>query len=253
MTSPFERAAHELADRRRNGRRGPRLPADARPADIAAGLRLQHRVTELLGDVIAGWKCALPTAKRTIVAPLFAPLVRRASPCAVAERDGRTLIEPEIAFVLAQDLPGGRAHTEADVRAAIGAAHCVLELMGNRYDDPGAVPFPEMLADYANNHGLYVGPQVRDALARPLERIPLAIRARGAVLMTRDGAHPDGHPLRPLVWLANYLPTQGTALRAGDIVTTGSYAGALEVPLDVPLDIEFGDLGTISVELAARP
>jgi len=253
MTTPFERGARELADRRRNGRRGARLPADARPADIAAALELQRRVTALLGDVVAGWKCALPTAERTIVAPLFAPTVQRASPCTVAARGGSTLIEPEIAFVLARDLPGGRSYAEADVRAAIGAAHCVLELMGNRYDDPAAVPFPEMLADYANNHGLYVGPQVSDALARPLERIPLAIRARGALLMTRDGAHPDGHPLRPLVWLANYLPTQRMSLRAGDIVTTGSYAGALEVPLDAPLEIEFGDLGTINVELTARP
>ena len=71
--------------------------------------------------------------------------------------------------------------------------------------------------------------------------------------MTRDGRHPDGHPLVPLVWLANFLPTQGTYLRAGQIVTTGSYAGALDVPLDTPLTVAFGDLGTLNVELTAAP
>jgi len=34
-------------------------------------------------------------------------------------------------------------------------------------------------------------------------------------------------------------------------VTTGSYAGALEVPPATPLRIAFGELGAINVELAA--
>jgi hypothetical protein len=34
-------------------------------------------------------------------------------------------------------------------------------------------------------------------------------------------------------------------------VTTGSYAGAFDVPLDVPLTIVFGELGTLDVELIA--
>jgi 2-keto-4-pentenoate hydratase len=69
--------------------------------------------------------------------------------------------------------------------------------------------------------------------------------------MTLDGAHPDGHPLKPLAWLANFLPASGNHLRAGEIVTTGSYAGARDVPLDVPLAIAFGDLATIDVEFTA--
>ena len=51
-------------------------------------------------------------------------------------------------------------------------------------------------------------------------------------LHRRDGHHPDRHPLRPLVWLANFLSAREEigGLKAGQIVTTGSYAGALEVP-----------------------
>ena len=37
-------------------------------------------------------------------------------------------------------------------------------------------------------------------------------------------------------------------IEPGQIVTTGSYAGVLELPLATPLDIRFGDLGTLSVQ-----
>jgi 2-keto-4-pentenoate hydratase len=37
-------------------------------------------------------------------------------------------------------------------------------------------------------------------------------------------------------------------IEPGQIVTTGSYAGMLELPLATPLDIRFGDLGTLSVQ-----
>ncbi|MET0346002.1 MAG: 2-keto-4-pentenoate hydratase [Casimicrobiaceae bacterium] len=250
MTTALDQAARELADRRRSGRRGPRLAADARPADIAAALALQRLVATSLGDRTDGWKCALPAGERTIVAPLFASTIRRSSPCPMHVRGDIASIEPEIAFVMSRDLPPRDApYTEADVRAAIGATHVVLELMGNRYDDPASVTFPELLADFANNQGLYVGPQVEGGLDRPLDRIALEVRTRSGVLLTLAGAHPDGHPLKPLTWLANFLPSQGGHLRAGEIVTTGSYAGARDVPLDVPLAITFGDLATIDVEL----
>jgi len=51
------------------------------------------------------------------------------------------------------------------------------------------------------------------------------------------------------VWLANFLASRGEGLRAGQIVTTGSYAGAIEVPLDVPLVVTFGDLGALATTL----
>ena len=67
-------------------------------------------------------------------------------------------------------------------------------------------------------------------------------------ILTHEGRHGDGHPLRPLVWLANFLASRDQGLEAGQIVTTGSYAGVLELPLATPLDIRFGDLGTLSVQ-----
>ena len=157
----------------------------------------------------------------------------------------------EIAFVLGRDLPPrGEPYSEAEVRASIAETRLVLEILGSRYADAGAVGFAETLADQVNNEGLFVGPVVEDGLSRPLSGFPIAVDGPSGSLLRRDGRHPDGHPLRPLVWLANELAAHASGLKAGEIVTTGSYAGALEVPLRTPLRIAFGDLGWIAIECA---
>jgi hypothetical protein len=71
-------------------------------------------------------------------------------------------------------------------------------------------------------------------------------------LFVRDGSHPDGHPLRPLLWLANHLAAQGTGLSAGDVVTTGSYCGMLDVPLDTPLVVGFSDFARLSIQFVPK-
>jgi 2-keto-4-pentenoate hydratase len=129
----------------------------------------------------------------------------------------------------------------------------VLELLDSRYADPAAVTFPELLADQVSNQGLFVGPILPDAFSRRLEQFPIAIEGPVGALHRREGRHPDGHPLRPLVWLANFLAARSEVggLKAGETVTTGSYGGALEVPVATPLSVQFGDLGRLAVEFVA--
>ena len=245
-------AARDLASRRRDGRLGPALPPDARPVDAEAAFALQCRVVELLADPIGGWKCALPTAERMIVAPLFAAAIRTTSPCALRVRGNTAPIEPEIAFVMGRDLPPRAApYTEGEVRAAIAETRLALEFLGNRYAAPAEVTPFEMLADCANNQGLFKGRAVANGLSRPLSDIALTIAGPYGIIATFDGHHPDGDPIRPLVWLANFLGRHAMPLRSGQIVTTGSYAGAIDVPLDQPLTVTFGALGSIDVHLLA--
>ena len=104
-----------------------------------------------------------------------------------------------------------------------------------------------------NNQGLFVGPVLNDPWRRKLEAFPITVTTPEGVVATRDGKHPDGHPLRPLVWLASYLAARGDPLRAGMIVTTGSYCGIVEMPLDQPLTFAYGDLGTLAVTLTRAP
>jgi 2-keto-4-pentenoate hydratase len=254
-TAQRDQAARHLLAARRARQPGPRLPESCRPTDIEDALAIQQRVQQLLGVASGGWKCSLPTPERPVAyAAIFAPAIARVSPCRVIAHGGRTPIEPEIAFVLGRDLPArATPYSEAEVRAAIAETRLVLEILDSRYADPSGLTFPELLADQVSNQGLFVGPALDGALSRPLEGFAIAIDGPAGPLHRRDGRHPDGHPLRPLLWFANFLATRAEigGLKAGQIVTTGSYAGALEVPIATPISVTAGDLGAIRVELVA--
>jgi 2-keto-4-pentenoate hydratase len=247
MTSADD-AATELAHRRRDGRRGPRLPPALRPLGAADALLIQRRIGARLGS-IGGWKCSLPAGERLSVAPLFALYIHRARHATINPRGGHASIEPEVAFVMGRDLPRrSRAYDEDEVLGAVAEMRLVIEILGNRYDEPADVPFAEMLADCANNQGLVIGPVIPERSVA-LDAFDVTIQGANGFALAHPGRHPDGHPSRPLVWLANFLPTQGDHLRAGQVVTTGSYAGALDVPLATPLTVTFGDLGQVELTL----
>jgi 2-keto-4-pentenoate hydratase len=242
-------AATELARRRREGRRGPRLDPSIRPITLTEAFAVQHRVAARLGT-IGGWKCAMPSADRMNAAPLFTSTIFRGAHATVHARGAMAQIEPEIAFVFSRDLaPRSKPYDEAEVLGAVGEAHLVLEILGNRYDDPASVSYPELLADGMNNEGLIVGPVVENPATRALDAFQVNISGVDGFHLERAGRHPDGHPTKPAVWLANFLRERGERLRAGQIVTTGSYAGALDVPLATPLKVTFGTLGEMHVTL----
>jgi len=251
LAPSFEAAAQFLVAARRTRRPGDRLPEENRPHDSESAIAVQRRVSELLGEQIGGWKAASPTGDKLSVGPIYASDIYRTSPCPVRPVKGSARIEPEVAFVLGKDLgPRSTPYTEAEVRGAISETRLALEILGGRYADPDGVSFPEKLADAMNNQALFVGPVVPNALEQKLDAFPLTVDGPDGLHYTKDGVHPSGHPLAPLYWLANFLSSRGDGLKAGQIVTAGSYAGVLELPLGAPLRITFDGLGTLSVELA---
>jgi 2-keto-4-pentenoate hydratase len=246
-------AAQVLATARRAGTTIDRLPEALRPATPQDALAIQRRVTALLGVAVGGWKCSVPNAARPIVAaPIHAPDITSTSPCAMPVHNGIARIEPEVAFVVGRDLPP-RAHpyTDDEIRAAIREARLVLELVNARYADSAAVTYPELLADDVANHGLFLGPAIGNGSDPALASFMVRVESDTGVILEREGRHPDRHPLLPFLWLANFLATHEGGLRAGQIVTTGSYVGLVEVPSGRPLTIRFGGFGSLALTLVA--
>jgi 2-keto-4-pentenoate hydratase len=244
-----EEAARILSAARREKRLMQSLPASCKIANNDEALVVQRRIMELLNEPIGGWKAALPQPRGPFVAPLPASAIISKSPCPILLHDGVVKIEPEIAFVIGRDLgPREQPYVESDLRQAIAQTHMVLELIGSRFHDPAAVPFPENLADCIQNQALFVGPEVTNAFERKLDGLRIRIASPDTVIFDRDTQHPNGHPLTPLVWLANFLSGRKETLRTGQIVTTGSYpGGVVVVPIDTPLTIEYGGVGSLSV------
>jgi 2-keto-4-pentenoate hydratase len=257
MLSPqaIQSAATVLAERRRHGLQGPRLPEDQRPGSLEDALAVQRAVMPLMEDAIAGWKCGTPGPGKLVVAPIYASTVHRdaAAPCPVWARDGGVRVEPELCFVLGRDLPVRKACYEpTDVDEAIAGTHLALELIDSRYEDLSVLSFADKLADGLVNQGLFVGPAVDGEQASQTHVMPITIRLADGSQQARAGQHPDPLPRLPLYWLAEYLREQGVGMKAGQLVITGSYAGSFALPLEQAVTLRYGELGELSVRFEAR-
>jgi len=241
-------AAAILLERRQLGKQGPRLPELCRPTDLNAALEIQTAVSARLGDRIAAWKCGLPSDDRVIMAPIFSSTVQAVSPCRVQVRTDKVRAEPELAFILAYDLPPRELpYTPAEVDASIARTCLALELIDSRFSNEAEADFLEHLADGLFNQGLFIGPEVDNDQARTASDMPVRIRRASGAVAELDGHHPAHDPRAPLYWLANHLRSFGQGLQAGQAVITGSYAGCIDLPFGENIAIEYGGLGSLPV------
>ncbi|MEQ1948191.1 MAG: 2-keto-4-pentenoate hydratase [Bryobacteraceae bacterium] len=245
----IERAAQQLIQARRTNTPGPALPEDCRPTDGDSAVAIQKRVMEVLGETTGGWKCAVPKpGGLPILSSIPASKISSAIPYFVAGPKG--LIEPEIAFVPAHDMPPrATPYTDDEIRASIGDTHYVIELLGSRYANKPAATPGEILADSFNNYGLWIGPKVEGIFEKKLDKLHVKITSGDTVLMDEDRPHPSGDPFAAYGWFVNYLCSTGETLKKGHIVTTGSYAGVVDAPLGKPVRVELGGIGVIEIEL----
>ncbi|APA89656.1 2-keto-4-pentenoate hydratase (plasmid) [Paraburkholderia sprentiae WSM5005] len=254
LTAFDEHTARILVTARRQGTLAERLPIELRPTNVDEGFAIQQKVGDQLGWQTGAWKCALPPAGKLIAAPIYDAVIYRGAQCRIHARLAQSCVraEPELACVLARDLPPRReAYAEAEVLDALGNVHLALELLGSRYAHPESLTFPELLADGLFNAGLVIGPRVQlpegaTPADLPIE-FPISLTRAGHDTVSFAGRHPDRSVLAPIVWLVNFLRVRGLGLHAGQAVITGSYAGVLELPIGCELHIGFGDLGTLPI------
>ncbi|PZW53743.1 2-keto-4-pentenoate hydratase [Pseudomonas sp. URMO17WK12:I6] len=250
--SGLEVAAAALVRARLEGVRLASLPGPNLPGSLAQGFAIQQHVGPLAGKTVGGWKCALPPAGKWIVAPIYSDSIIKGERYRLAADADKARIEPELASVLAHDLPARvEPYTTEEIVAAISDVHLALEVIDCRYTDPHTLPFEQLLADGLFNHGLVFGAPI--TLSNPASipsELDITLSDATAELVNIKGRHPDGNPLLPIVWLANFLSTQGIGLQAGQVIITGSYAGVLDVPVNQPLHVQFGEAGSLSVHFS---
>ncbi len=255
--NPADEAARILVERRLDGSQGERLPESCRPKDLTDALAIQAAVTRLwceqADDSIGGWKCLLPPTDKLVVGPIYTRSIDTVPPVSLWAPGGVARIEPELVFILGQDLPPrDQVYTPAEVDAAIARTHLGLELIHGRYADPASATFPEMLADGLVNQGLFIGPEVDGELARQADAFDISLALDGEDPRVVKGAHPNQAPRAPIYWLVEFLRQQGQGLEAGQAIITGSYAGVLEVPVNRELTLDYGNLGSLHVQFTQR-
>jgi 2-keto-4-pentenoate hydratase len=263
----FQQAQDALVAARREAHPIRAMPAAWAPADLGEAYRLQSAVIDAFGPVGA-WKIAAvtPEQRRTlgvatpIASAIPAALVHQAlAQPAQVRLDAfiAPLIECELAFELARDLParGDAGYTREEVAGAVASLRIAIELVDPRLPR-GSGALAEV-ADGFNNGALIVGTRYPDWRALDLAAIGIVLFAidasgrPGDELARGSGrAILDGDPFGTVVMLANAQPA-GRGLRRGDIVTTGSCTGAPRLPGAGRYRAEFSGLGSVELKVDA--
>ncbi|WP_117232720.1 hydratase [Vibrio maerlii] len=248
MTNKFNQAATELLNRRVAGTKASRLEETQRPTNLEDALGIQSSMIDIHSDKVGGWKCLLPLADdKFVVAPIFDATVQSGEECALFADNGVVRIEPEIAFVLGEDLPANPSgYSEEQINQAIGSCHMALELMQSRFADDSGAEFYEKLADCLVNQGMFIGPEIEREAAFAAGNIKINVDQEGSN-QEFSGVHPNSLPQTPIYWLINTMVRRGTTFRKGEAIITGSYCGIVEVEFDKPTTIKYENLGEYQV------
>jgi 2-keto-4-pentenoate hydratase len=252
-TQQFSEAAQQFLVRSVTGTKAYSLADAIKPRTIEEALAVQQEIIKLRSDAVAGWKCLLPLAEdKLIIAPIFSETMQRGKQCWLMKDNGKVRIEPEIAFVLSKDLPArDEDYSEAEINVAIGSCHMALELIQSRFADDSDALFPERLADCLVNQGLFIGPEIDRATAFSASKFKLCIKQtqeNGELSeQTFDGVHPNPLPQLPVYWAVNYMTKRGITFKQGEALTTGSYAGVVELDFDKKTSIDYVGVGSFNV------
>lgn len=217
---------------------------------------MQQQVALAMAEPVAGWKCLLPTPEKIVVAPIYAPSMSQLDshsaqpatcslwPSTVPASAGFARVEPELAFVLKQDLPPrAEPYSNAEIDAAIGATHLALELIQSRFSHDSGAGFFDQLADGLFNQGLFLGPEIHTQAGWSGAQFDLVLRFADGREQHVAAEHPNQQPKAGLYWLVNFLSAHQITLKAGQAVITGSYAGVLDLPFDEEIQFQYGDWG----------
>jgi 2-keto-4-pentenoate hydratase len=210
----------------------PEIPQHLRPRTIAESYRLQRAIHEHLradGETRVGYKIGSTSAAGQrnfgLNEPVYAGIFASGNAPSLADALGRPLARPslecEIAFILRADIDGNNAGlSDEKIADAVGSCHIACEIIDNRYGDPHAFGVPSLIADDFFHASFVIGP------ANPAWRTQDLANADAALDI--DGMRVTGNASDVLSayaatkWLARALAANGTKLRAGEIVMTGT-------------------------------
>jgi 2-keto-4-pentenoate hydratase len=154
--------------------------------------------------------------------------------------------ENELCMELSRDVAPGASF--ADVAAAIRLIHPALEIIETRGDFVGQIALA--LADNAQQFAFVLGPAVTVEEAGDLSKRVAHVRVNDVELGEGRGDAVLGHPLNSVSWLAKKLQSFGEALRAGDLIMTGSFTRQFPLAAGDRVETEFEGLGTVSASFA---
>lgn len=154
-------------------------------------------------------------------------------------------VEPEIAFLLAEDLQGENITAE-DVLKATKYVAPALEIIDSRYKD-FKFTLVDVVMDNCSSSKFVVGSKWVAPDAIDLANIGMVMSKNGQVEQTGSSAAVLGHPATAIAWAVNELGALGKGVKKGDIVLSGAMSEAIAFKAGDSIIAEFDGLGSVSL------
>lgn len=231
------------------------LPEPAAP-DLARAFRLQCAVTRELGWQQAGWKigCTSERARKALNADgpfpgtIFANRVYRSGEMFPTIAENKRVVEPEVCFTMAKDLPPrGRDYTVDEAMAAVAHVCVAIEVVNPRGPRGFGEEVPWFIVDGGLNEGIVLGEAKKPLARAEYASLKGQVWWNGREMQAGIGANALGGGDLALAWLANHLNGHGLGLKEGEIITTGVITEFFSAGLGDGIEVRFEQLGNVTV------
>jgi 2-oxo-3-hexenedioate decarboxylase len=198
-------------------------------------------------EVQVGWKMGLTSeAKRrqmNLDSPLYGFLTDKMQIQAGGTFDLRgsihPKIEPEIAFLINQDLSG--AVTREQVLAACGGVASALEILDSRYQEFKYFSMEDVIADNSSSSHFVVGPWLKDFKNLDLLNLKMQMSVGESIVQSGISKDISGDPVESVVQLCALLAERRQILKSGSIVLAGAATAAemLKPGMKISLQVDY--------------
>ena len=154
-------------------------------------------------------------------------------------------IEPEIAFILDQNLKGPGV-TPIQVLAATRFVVPALEIIDSRIEG-WKIRLCDTIADNASSARVVLGGSPKRIDQVDLKLVGMILEKNGEIVQTGAGGAVLGHPAAAVAWLANAVGQFGVSLEVGEIIMPGALCAAADVSAGDLIQASFDGLGSVSV------
>jgi 2-keto-4-pentenoate hydratase len=234
------------------------------PSNLDAAYLCQSLAIRSWPDRLIGWKVGMiPPSLRAVYASdrlagaIFQGGLREGAgeiefPVFVG---GFAAVEAEFVLRIGADAPAGKVDwTEREARGMIGAMHIGIETAGSPLATINELGPTVIAADFGNNAGIILGPEIRDWAAQPLDSLAVVTSIDGRIVGRGDAGLLLSGPIGALQFLAGQTAKMGWPLKAGMLVSTGAVTGVHEIKAGQRAVADFGSRGRIScAAVAAGP
>ncbi|MDB5035695.1 MAG: 4-oxalocrotonate decarboxylase [Chlorobi bacterium] len=233
------------------------LTADAPDLTIDAAYEVQEASVErrlARGERVIGMKMGLTSRAKMEQMGVHEPIYGILTSSMIVN-DGAAIriselchprIEPEVAFILSDDLEGPVSPAQALM--AVGGVCAALEVIDSRYRD-FKFTLPDVIADNTSAVRFVLGSAVTAADWLNLGNLGMVMEVNGAIVETGSSSAIYDNPARSLAELANMLARRGRKLHAGQIVLSGGATAAIPLKAGDRVRVEIDEIGSAEIRV----